>query len=213
MMFAPNRRELFAAAGKATAASAFIVSPAIAKAHAGLAEWDTAVSRYESATAAVDAFSRDWHDPAERAYFAGKRDYPKFMMPVAADAHGPARSVEWNAGTIMKFGGADHADNPSELAVYAASQMPVIRMIDDHNERLRAKLNVDALEAEYERLLDLACDARDDLFAMPAPDWAALAYKLRLLSENNHLALEEGDDDPLPMITADAQRLARGALS
>ena len=175
--------------------------------------WIAAVARLEAAEAKRDAYGKQVCDPAERAYFKKRRVYPKFQMATKDDQDESRAPIEWSVGILRKFGGGEFSDNDSELAVYAASQMPIIQAIDEYNEALSARLELQAKEAEYERLLDLNCDARDDVFSMPSPDWAALTYKLRLLAQHSHLAAEEGDDDPLPMITADAERLTRDAVS
>lgn len=200
-----TRRALFAGAGTVAAVSALAALPSIASARPSRSVWDATVARMEAADGAVSVYSRDVHDPAERAYHAGKRDYPKFEC-LSDDRYGPPKMLEWSVSTIRRFGQGD-APRTDPLSIYAASQMPLIDAIDDHNKRLLADLRCDEFEAEYERLLEVACTRRDDVFAMAAPDWSALTYKLRLLSKNDHLASETDDDDPLPRIIADAERL------
>ncbi|WP_419816149.1 hypothetical protein [Glacieibacterium sp.] len=204
-----TRRALFSDAAKVAAVATLGGVPEIANARPDRSTWEAAVARLEAANAAQNAYYSAVNNPAEAAWKAGKREMPEFAMP--AD-YGPdperGKPTVWSVATLRTFADPKYDPAVSSLAMFAREKLPEIEAIEAHNDELFERLFMQEKTDEFDRLVDVWCERRDDVFAIPAPDWAALVYKLRLLAQHDHLASETAEDDPLPLITADAVRLA-----
>ena len=209
-----TRRGLFGTAGKIAAAGALAGLPAVASAQPSRAAWDAAVALLEAADAAQISYGANVSTPVEDAWAARRRDMPEFAMPAG---YGPdperGKPTVWSVATIRTFADPKYDPAGSSLAMFAHEKLPEVEAVEAFNDELFAKLGMQAISDEYDRLVDVWCECRDDVFAVPAPDWAALVYKLRLLAQHDHLASETAEGAPLTLITADAERLATSETS
>ena len=194
-----TRRTILAAIGSLPVAA--VAVPSLASAEPiDRAEWDRAFAAMLRAKAASDADDVR-HGPIEDAYFAAKEAVPH--VTVGPDPYRPHSPPATTADTLevqharrglssvryLEFlpGVLEHHQWCVRLTDADEARAAEIQRIDD-------RLGYSASARRNEQLTDAYCDATSALLAMPAPDAAALAWKIE------HLWGDEADD---PGMTGD----------
>lgn len=209
--FAMSRRALIGAAALAVpiagAHGAGIMSPATVD----RAAWDQAYAVMEQARVADAAY-----DPIYmRAFAAYAADFPKvdslecrrslfhahFTAPDADDLD--AYEADWlsQRGTTWR-GEKIEADGRRAIAE--------VREYHRLRDAAKRRHNIDAIEAEWERLGDVLYDAQWALFELPAPDLPAFLWKSEHLfgdSVDNAYSCSAWSSEILATYMADARRL------
>lgn len=207
-----TRRTILAAAVAAPAAVFPFTMPAAAQ--PDRAAWEKAKADYERSVKA----SREAHDRYYAADDAFRGELPP-QPPLALERAFPLRdkpdntiTMWWHSESelrkVVTYNGTGHDQ------AYRDARAGLLRQWDAYNETrlaLRAKFDLDRLDAETQRLGNAECEAVNTLMTTPAPDAAALAYKLE------QMLIEWGDGDPCEghklAVVDDARRLAGLRLS
>ena len=209
--FAMNRRTLIGAAALAfpvaAARGASIMSPAAVD----RAAWGRAYAVMEHARLADAAY-----DPIYmRAFAAYAADFPNidalecrrsqfhphFTAPDADDLD--AYETDW----LNQRGATWQGDQCEEKGRRAIAEVREYRRL---REAAKHRHNIDAIEAEWERLGDVLYDAQWALFELPAPDLPAFLWKSEHLfgdSVDNASSCSAWSPDIMATYMADARRL------
>ncbi|HEX8382874.1 MAG TPA: hypothetical protein VF592_05800 [Sphingomonas sp.] len=177
--------------------------------------WDETMRRYQIATAEEAAFDRDYRDPAYKAYKAALDALPHVQATGVPDGLRVPDTSDWRsldlARTLTHRGNGqpravvneyDHLHNECLRVLAAAEQR------DAEDQRLRERFRYDEYAERSEELGEVSSDLMWELMALPAPDTAALAWKLeRLLDDGGSGTTPAWDASfALPTI-ADMRRL------
>lgn len=204
-----SRRQALAGialAGAATSSATVAAGTAFVP-RAGRAAWDAAVARLNAAERAYERVAAIY----ERTYEAAEAACPRrdeFSTRYKV-SHGQSReSNHWAARSSLvmermkdRYLTADEARQATDDAW---------RIVDDFEaysaRRAEAYRDHSKAEAEHDVAAWDRSKARDALFATPAPDNAAMLFKIELLS-NMMCEAEVEDADRLKAICTDARRL------
>lgn len=210
---APTRRGFI---GGALAAPTLVAAPALAAPASDRAAWDSAMRAYQLAKASSAAFNRDYWTPAWEAWIADCAALPHTTMkgeprlglhPASTD---DPKSIKW----ARYHASATYHDPRDEgLAAMAAEYRRVVAAADSRDAatyRLAEAYNLDALGNRSEQLAEAEDEAEARLLALPAPDIAALAWKmLQLLTPDGHDNFTPSwSGEYVAPVLADARRLA-----
>ena len=177
-----SRRSMLALIAGA-GASALVVSRASASAAqptVQLRPWDRAVGRYENARDAAKRYEDEVYEPnSER--INDQAGYP------------PSLYVEHTArsGHVARYWvDASKPDGGAEFPFYKSAATVRAKEWNEwlaRSRRAEAACGWAAIEAHIEMLDDVERDMRKAMMREPAPDMAALAYKIRLALEGDEL--------------------------
>ena len=208
-----TRRTLFAAAVAVTAVAAIpFAIPAAAQ--PDRAAWEKAKADYERTVKASRAAHERYYD-ADDAFRTELPSQPPLSLERPAPLPGkPDNTIalRWHSEKELRkdtlYNGTGHDE------AYRDARAELLRQWDAYAEiekALRARYNVDRLGEEADRIGNAECQACNTLITTPAPDAAALAYKLELM------LIEWGAGDPCDehkqAVIDDARRLAGLRLS
>lgn len=182
----------------AAPAAATIPARAHARANADRRAWDAAMARFriaENESAEIgerrDLIEARFYSDREKIphitvgpdYFTG-RTQPVSTEDISMVASARCIVRELAEGRRVHVPGlpglAEHNQFCRELAAAAGRRDALIKALDE-------ELGYSKAEAEADAAVDRCCAARDVLLAMPAPDGAALLWKLDWLFFSDHL--------------------------
>lgn len=182
-----TRRQLLAlgTSAAAYAAGAAIVAGGVALANEAKADaldtagWDKAMSVHDAVKREHDAYE-PVHDTAYEAYHA-EIEPLEAALPYAAF---PFENRGYVANTLDLDEAEQHIRKRAGVInsdAHTAEQLAAIGLIREFRNAKRAaaaRLNLDAIGEEMEARTDAYCDSRHALMEMPAPNLAALRWKL-----------------------------------
>lgn len=128
------------------------------------------------------------------------------LPPQVSGRHEIERTLDldklWNDWLALE-GKAWWAANPDESKAKVRKAIDGVRAYRGQLDRANRLSNYDSLNDQYDAALEDACDAKDGLMAMPAPDMAALSWKLEVGFFEDAI----GGERFIPAVRADARRL------
>jgi hypothetical protein len=191
----PSRRAFIGAASLALPlAAATAASPLISSTNR---EWDRLVAECHRADAAQNTANKV-HDAAETVYFAERKALGE--RPASPDSDYPRPIRDMTIGELR-----DYAPSPEQQAQYTAVLAEWQAKSDQLEEEYKHGAGGDWTDA-----IDAREDAVTAIFAYPAPDRAALLFKLELAEREYHGLGIDLDAPIARQIFADVRRFARG---
>lgn len=211
---APTRR-LFVVG--ALALPVLAATPALASPAPDRTAWDRAMREHAQAQAASDAFDRDHWRPASDAYQHAVGSLPHYRSTAATPVSLPVpdtadqSSLRW--ARIMVDGGMVECDGAPAYLADCRRALDHADWREAARKRLYAVHGLDRLDERSEALGEAAFDLETLLMGLPAPDVAALTWKLeRLIVWDAEDFTPSWSRDYAEPALADARRLA-GARS
>lgn len=205
-----DRRAMMGASAAAALLPAAAVSPASAAA-VDRSAWAAAMDRYDAAVAADEAFTADyWRIHARweagrpsleaihwREFAFEDRDRVARLLDL------DQRWAEYLAGEGRTWSSAD----PDATKARYRAALDSVRTWRDANERHDRESGMVAAEDRWEALGDEVDEARTALMALPAPDLAALQWKLAHLLSTENGSVAPWSDEYVAMTKTDMVRL------
>jgi hypothetical protein len=193
----PSRRALLVGAAAIPVVALAAAVPYVASASANGAAWYSLKARYDAARSAIDHHNLNVRNPAEERYFDA--------LPPAFDStlilpDGTRYPVSIEYLKAARFNG----NRPVDQTRYAVEVRRVRALLVEHqaaDEAARIATGFAAADAEADRLSRIMWGLEEDLISTPAPDSAALLWKLEQLRGDS-------DEDRHAIVLADARRLS-----
>ncbi|MGI4877562.1 MAG: hypothetical protein ACRYG4_08760 [Janthinobacterium lividum] len=161
--------------------------------------WDDLYADYLKADAEDDRHYEEVYTPLSDAFDAAKERHPEYSIAFAQEDGDVAPLVLKTSG-LLQFKKETLGD--TDFANQVREHLATADAIDARNAAKWSAMGGDAVEAEGERLNDLAYDLRNRLIETPAPDLAAFAVKYELLRSAELL-----HEDCASVLTDDLRRL------
>jgi len=146
-------------------------------------DWNAAIARIPPAQAIYEAAGREL-DVAESAYNAAKTPEP--------------------SGIILYIRGQSFTPKQSHENLRAAWEA-----WQKHDQELQERFNIEPLEAAFEAAVDSFVQTVRDAMALPAPDLAALRWKLDYLLEGSNGSTDSWALSSIEQVKRDMNRLMR----